>query len=449
MPLDPVGPLWHDRAVPRNQRSVLLDISPFRASKHFTWMWFGALVTGIGNSLTAVAVGLHVYALTHSTFAVSLVGVVALVPTVIAGLYGGTIVDRHDRRRVALLAACLAWASTAAIAALSWAGMETVWTLYLLSALNPVGASLVSAARNAIIPNLIPAETLPAAGALNGISMGLVVTVGPSLAGLLVGRWGFSWAYTLDLLLFCGAFLGLAALPALPPRGTVHDDTWGAIKESFAFVRGNRVVAMSFAVDLVAMTFGNPRSLYPALGAVVIGGGATTAGLLASSQAVGALVCGLFSGRVVHWRRHGRAVNWSVALYGLFCVGLGLVVWSVHVGRWPGGVGTLQEVNSSAMVAAMVMLAGMGASDNVSSIFRNTILAEAVPDSLRGRMQGIFIMVVTGGPRLGDAFVGVVALAAVWAPSLLGGLAICVLVGVLARLVPDFHCYAAGPVSSD
>ena len=72
-----------------------------------------------------------------------------------------------------------------------------------------------------------------------------------------------------------------------------------------------------------------------------------------------------------------------------------------------------------------------------------------VPDSLRGRMQGIFIMVVTGGPRLGDAFVGVVALAAIWAPSLLGGLAICVLVGVLARLVPDFHCYAAGPVSSD
>ena len=229
MPLDPVGPLWHDRAVPRNQRSVLLDISPFRASKHFTWMWFGALVTGIGNSLTAVAVGLHVYALTHSTFAVSLVGVVALVPTVIAGLYGGTIVDRHDRRRVALLAACLAWASTAAIAALSWAGIETVWTLYLLSALNTVGASLISAARNAIIPNLIPAETLPAAGALNGISMGLVITVGPSLAGLLVGRWGFSWAYTLDLLLFCGAFLGLAALPALPPRGTVHDDTLGAI----------------------------------------------------------------------------------------------------------------------------------------------------------------------------------------------------------------------------
>ena len=432
--------------MPSSRRSLLLDISPFRSSQNFAWMWFGALVTGIGNSLTAVAVGLHVYALTHSTFMVSLVGVVALVPTVVAGLYGGTIVDRYDRRRVALLSACVAWASTAGIALLAWTGHESVWSLYVLSAVNTIGATLVSAARNAIIPNLIPAEQLPAAGALNGVSMGLIITVGPSLAGLLVGSWGFSWAYTLDLLLFCGSFLGLAALPPMPPQGEVHDDTWRAIAESFRFTRSHPVVAMSFVVDIIAMTFGNPRSLFPALAAVVVGGGATTAGVLASAQAIGALVCGLFSGRIVAWRRHGRAVNLSVIAYGAFVAGLGAVTLAVSHGWWPGGTGSTGHVNGSALAAAMLFLAAMGASDNVSAIFRNTILAEAVPDSLRGRMQGIYIMVVSGGPRIGDAFVGLAALGAVWCPPLLGGLVICVLVSLLVRLVPSFHRYRAGSV---
>lgn len=406
-------------------------------------MWLGALVAGVGNSLTAVAVGLHVYELTHSTFAVSMVGVIALLPTLFAGLYGGTIVDRYDRRVVALLAALLAWSSTAVIAALAWLDMETIWTLYLFSALSTIGATLVSASRQAIIPNLLEAELLPAAGALNGMSMGLQITLGPSLAGLLVARFGFAWTYTLDLVLFCGAFLGLAALPAMPPEAGGQTKAWAAIRESFAYIRQTPVVAMSFVVDIIAMTFGNPRSLFPALGAIAIGGGPVTAGILAAASAVGAVLCSLLSGRIVGWSRHGRAVNLSVIAYGIFTVGLGVVVLLVRTGLWPGGVGTPDRMNSSAMWAAMVMLLGMGATDNVSAIFRNTILQQAVPDRIRGRMQGIYIMVVTGGPRLGDLFVGLLAIGAVWAPPLVGGLAIIGLVAVLARAVPGFHRYDA------
>ena len=427
----------------QQRRSLLLDLAPFRASRHFTWMWIGALVTGIGNTLTAVAVGLHVYELTGSTFAVSMVGVIALLPTLWAGLYGGTIVDRFDRRRVALAAAAVAWLSTAGIALLAWLGQETIWSLYALSAVNTIGATLVGASRQAMIPNLIPDRLLPAAVALNGMSMGLVVTVGPMLAGLLVAHGGFAWTYTLDLLLFCGSFLGLAALPPMPPEPGAETSSWAAIKQSFAFVRSNPVVGMSFAIDIVAMTFGNLRSLYPALGAVVLGGGAITAGVLAAAMAVGAVVCSLFSGRIVTWRRHGRAVNLAVLAYGSFTMGAGLVVLLVHLGIWPGGAGTAQQPNRSALAVALLMLFGMGASDNVSAIFRNTILQQAVPDQIRGRMQGIYIMVVTGGPRIGDAFVGVAALLAVWAPPLLGGLAIVVTTLALIARVPAFHRYDA------
>lgn len=406
-------------------------------------MWLGALVTGVGNSLTAVAVGLHVYELTRSTLAVSMVGVIALVPTLFAGLYGGTIVDRYDRRRVALLSALLAWVSTAAIAALAWLGLETIWSLYFFSALNTIGATLVGASRQAMIPNLIDAELLPAAGALNGMSMGLVITLGPMLAGFLVARSGFAWTYTVDLALFCGAFLGLAALPAMPPEPGVQHKTWAAIRESFGYIKRTPVVAMSFVVDIVAMGLGNPRSLFPALGAIAIGGGAVTAGTLAAASAIGAVLCSLLSGRIVGWKHHGRAVNLSVVVYGLFTAGLGVVVLLVRGGHWPGGAGTPEQLNPTAMAAAMVMLFGMGASDNVSAIFRNTILQQAVPDNIRGRMQGIYIMVVTGGPRLGDLFVGLLALGAVWAPPLVGGLAIVGLVAVLARMVPSFHRYDA------
>lgn len=426
------------------KKSVLIDLAPFRASRPFTYMWIGALVTGIGNLLTSVAVGLHIYDLTGSTFMVSLVGVIALIPTMVAGLWGGGMVDRHDRRLVALGAAMLAWTSTLVIALLAWTGHETVWSLYLLSALNAVGAGLASSSRSAMVPSLVPADLLPAAGALNGMSMGIVLTTGPALAGLLVGRVGYAWTYSLDVLLFCGSFLGLWALPAMRPETTSEHKGLAAIKESARFIARSPVVAMSFVVDIIAMTFGNPRSLFPAVGAVAVGGGPLTAGILAAASAVGAIVCSGFSGRIVTWRRHGRAVNLAIIAYGAFAAGFGLVLLATITGRLPGGVGTLSHTNHGALWASIVMLVGMGASDNVSAIFRNTILLQAVPDSIRGRMQGIYIMVVTGGPRVGDAFVGVAALAAVWAPPLIGGLVIMAAIAALVRLVPAFHRYEAG-----
>lgn len=426
------------------RRSVLLDVSPFRESRAFTLMWCGALVTGVGNALTAVAVGLHIYALTQSTFAVSMVGVTSLVPMMAAGLLGGTVVDAFDRRRVALWSAVLAWTSTLGIALLAWLGRETIYSLYLLSALSAVGATLVGAARNAMIPSLISARSLPAASALNGISMGVVITLGPTLAGLLVARFGFAPTYTVDVLLFCGSFVGLYALPPMrAQQGEEHRPGLRSLAGALTFLRRSPNVAMSFIVDIVAMTFGNPRSVFPAVGALALGGGPLTVGLLSAASAFGALVCSLFSGRIVHYRWHGRAVNQSIIAYGVFTAGLGIVVLLVLTGHWPGGAGTLARPNGTAIAVAMLMLFGCGAADNISSIFRNTILVQAVPDNLRGRLQGIFIMVVTGGPRLGDLFVGLTALGALWLPPLLGGLLIVVVLAALTRTVTSFQRYDA------
>src|SRR5690554_4449658 len=172
--------------------------------------------------MTVVAVGLHVYHLTQSTVAVAMVGGVALIPMIVAGMYGGMLADAFDRRIIALVSAAVAWSATAGIALIAWFGIETLWPFYVLTALNTMAATVLSAARQAILPRIVSNKLLPAAAALNGMSFGVAVTVGPALAGVLVAFVGFAWTYTIDLMLFVAAFAGILALPAIVPEGDVR-----------------------------------------------------------------------------------------------------------------------------------------------------------------------------------------------------------------------------------
>lgn len=403
-------------------------------------MWLGAAVAGVGSTMTLVAVGLHVYELTESTFAVGMLGTVALVPMILAGIYGGMITDAVDRRLVALASAIAAWASTAGIALVAWLELDQVWLLYVLTTLNSVATTIISTARTAIVPRLLPARLLPAASALTGISSGLTITLGPALAGVLVAGFGFAWTYTADVLLFTAAFVGLATLPAVVPEGERRRPGMESIREGLQFLRHAPNIRMSFIVDIVAMTFGRPHALFPAVGALVIGGGAVTVGVLTAAVAVGALVCSVFSGKAGTVRRHGVAIGWSIAAYGATIAAFGVVL-AVAPGT-PSSDFT--QVDLVALVAATLALAASGAADNVSAIFRVTMMQVAVPDGVRGRLQGIFTVVVTGGPRVGDFYVGVTAaIAALWVPPVLGGLLIIALIGVCMRLGRSFREYDA------
>jgi MFS family permease len=427
--------------VSAERRGVFLDLRPLRESPAFARLFLGNTVSGVGAQMTIVAVGLEIYEITHSTFAVSLVGVIALVPMIIAGLYGGMLADAFDRRTVLIWASVLAWAATIGIAALAWFDIRSVVGLYLLSALNAVAATVVGATRSAIVPRLVRRELLPSASALQGIALGLFVTVGPALGGVLVATVGFEWTYTVDVVLFSAAFASIIALPRMPPEGEVHSPGWESIRTGIAFLRRSPNIRMSFLVDIVAMTFGRPHALFPAIGAVALGGGSVTVGVLTAAGAIGAFVCSVFSGRLSTIRRHGRAIGWSIAAYGISILGVGLVVLVTGVN---GSDAHPAPVATVAIAVAALFMALSGAADNVSSIFRSTMLQTAAPDNMRGRLQGIFIVVVTGGPRLGDLFVGLVALAgALWAPPVLGGLLIVGLIAVLVRTQRSFRDYDA------
>lgn len=416
---------------------MLIDLTPLRISRAYRFLWLGAIQSGISTHLTTVVVGLHVYDLTGSTFRVGLVGLFAVVPLVTLGLYGGSIVDAHDRRTVVLLTAGGLLLVAIGFAGQAWLAIGNVWLLYGLVAVQNGLFAVNGPARTAIIPRLLPAHLLPAANAMNGITMGTAVTIGPLLAGPLVSSAGYGAAYSAQVALLVGSLLTLLALPSLPPQGEVRRAGVGAVLEGLRYLRTRPNLRMTFFVDLAAMILAMPRVLFPALGAAVIGGGATTVGILVAAIAVGALLAGVLSGPLGQIRRQGLAVQVAVVTWGLAIAAFGVVV-TLSPGPAPGGDA------HPILWLAVGCLVMAGAADAVSSVFRHTILQAATPDHLRGRLQGVFIVVVAGGPHLGDLVLGTVAQATAEAlAATMGGLTCVVAVVVLGLWQPRFARYDA------
>lgn len=403
-------------------------------------MWVGSSVAQIGAQMTVVAIGMHVFDLTRSTLAVSFVALWALGPMIVAGIWGGMIADVFDRRLVSVVTASVSWGSTVALVVITFLGVNLTWPLYLLAAINAAGSTILGATRSAIMPRLLPTQLIPAASALHGITFGLAVTLGPAFAGVLVSTVGFGWTYTVDMLLFSAAFFGVFTLPPIAPQGETTKPGLKSLTQGWQFLRTASNIRATFLFDIIAMTLGQPRVLFPALGMLVLGGGYVTAGALTASVAVGALISSLASGWLGRVRMQGRAVTLAIAAYGFSILLFGAVLLTASL---TGGA-TEQKPRYMMISLAMIALALSGAADNVSSIFRSTILQVAAPDNMRGRLQGIFMVVVAGGPRVGDLYVGALAtMLALWAPPLIGGLAIMIMMLILARVYAGFIRYDA------
>ena len=416
---------------------LLADITPLRESPAFRRLWAGSAVSNVGSQLTLVAVSLEVYRLTQDSLYVGLLSIFALVPLVVGGLLGGSIADSHDRRRVALFSSSVMWAAVGGLALQAWLQVGNVWLLYALVAVQSGAQAINQPARSAIIPVLVRKELLPAANALSMVTFGLAMTAGPLLAGVLVATVGFGWTYTLDLVSFAFAFWALLKLPPMPPGKQAGRAGLRSVVEGFRFLGTRPNLRMTFIIDLVAMILAQPRALLPAVGALMVGGGETTVGILLASTAVGAFLAGLFSGPLGSIRRQGSAVVWSVMGWGASIAAFGLVV--VLAGR-SGATGVTAWLIPAALCCGLA-----GIADSVSAVFRTTILQSATPDHLRGRLQGVFIVVVAGGPRVGDMLAGggTKILSEGWV-LLIGGLLCIAVAWVVARWQSGFLKYDAG-----
>ncbi|MGF0115103.1 MFS transporter [Promicromonospora sp. Marseille-Q5078] len=427
---------------------LIADLTPLRVSPAFRRLWWGLGVSNIGTQVTVVAVGLQVYSLTGSTLAVGTLGIAALVPLVALGLYGGALVDHYDRRRVSLLASAVLWLVTAGIAVQAWLDVGSVNLLYGLVALQSAAFAINNPARTSIVPRLLEPQLMPAANALQTLSMNIALTGGPLIGATLVGWGGYGIAYTLDALLFTAALWAVWRLPAVPPEPGADDTRADAparrrvvglssVLDGLRYLATRPNVRTTFVVDLAAMVLAFPRVLWPAAGALYLGGGETTTGVLAAGFAVGGILASVFSGALVRVRWQGRIIVWAITSWGVCVAAFGAVLVAV-------GPGAPDGVLWGAVVLAGVALLLAGGSDAISSVFRQSILQTATPDHMRGRLQGVFIVVVAGGPRLGEMVLGTEAtwFGEGWA-AVVGGLACVAVLWIVVRLQPRFWRYDA------
>ena len=403
---------------PRGARRLLIDLSPLRRSRDLRHLVWGELVSVLGNQLTTVAVPYQVYQLTHSSLVVGLVSVTQLFPLIAGSLLGGSVVDAMDRRRLLMLAQVLMAACSAGLALNVDLG-TALWPLFVLPALSAGFSGLDSAGRNAIIPNLVRRSEVSTANAIFQALFQFGLVAGPAVAGLLLAGAGVRFVYWLDVAGFGVALLAVSLMSPQPPGEGARRPGLRSIVEGLRFLRGRQAIQGAYLIDINAMVFGMPRALFPALAASVFGGGAATLGFLYAAPGAGALVGALTTGWVSRIQRQGLAVILAVIGWGAAITCFGLVSW---------------------LPLALVLLAAAGFADVISAVFRSTIIQLAVPDALRGRLAGLQIAVVTGGPRVGDLEAGAVAAGFGNTVSVVsGGLACIAGALLLARALPGFR----------
>ncbi|MEU5253345.1 MFS transporter [Streptomyces longwoodensis] len=408
----------------RGWRRWAMDTRPLRIPT-YRRLWTSTIVTAVGSQLTAVAVPKQIYDITGSSAWVGYASLAGLVPMVLFALWGGAVADTVDRRKLLLVTNT----GIAVTSVLFWVqavtSLDSVPVLMVLLALQQAFFGLNAPARTASIARLVPADQLPAANALGSTVTQTGLVAGPLLAGALIPVIGLPELYLIDALALCVTVWAVARLPALPPLGGAGSRRAGVreIAEGFRYIAGRKVLLLSFLADVIAMVCGMPRALFPQLAAETYAsyGEGPALGLLYAAIPVGAVLGGLFSGTFSRARRHGWMVIGAVVAWGAAVAGCGL---------------------SGSLWWAVAFLAAAGVADMVSMVFRGAILLSAATDEMRGRMQGVFTVVVAGGPRLADVLHGTAG--SVLGPRAAvagGGLLVVVLMLGLAATVPALRRY--------
>ncbi|MFB8279639.1 MFS transporter [Nocardia colli] len=416
---------------------LLADTTPLR-NPDYRRLWTSGVVTIIGAQLSIVAVPQQIFQITGSSGYVGLAGLFGLVPLIVFGLWGGALADVMDRRKLMLITNVGTGLTAVAFWAQAASGIDNVWVVLGLFAVQQAFFAVNQPTRSATIPRLLPEDQLAAANSLSMTVMQFGAIAGPVLAGALIPVVGLSTLYLIDSIALLATVWAVWRLPALPPTGTARKAGFRTVLDGFAYLATQRILLASFAVDVIAMVFGMPRALFPQIAHETFGDpttGGVALGLLFASMSAGAVLGGVFSGWIPRIRRQGLAVLICIALWGVAMIGFG-----VAVGFTGHGLGL-----GLGLWLALLCSAFGGAVDMVSAALRVTMLQQVATDEMRGRLQGVFIVVVAGGPRIGDVAHGFAAASLGTAVAAAGGGGLVVIGVVIAAVAfPAFLRYRVG-----
>ncbi len=410
---------------------LLTDVTPLRESAQFRRLWAGTTLSAIGSALAGFAVPLQVYDITRSSFAVGAIGLATVVPTISIGMFGGSLADSVDRRKLVLGATCGQAAVSAALAAQAVAAVSSVWLLYALVALSSALSAVNQPARRTFVPSLLPPDQLSAGLALNRVTFQLMLTVGPALGGVITAAAGghLQACYLLDAISFGASLYGVSRLPAMPPQPGAARPGPRAVIAGLHVLRRSPVLAGAFLADLNATVFGLPLAVFPAINAERFGGNPTTLGLFTAAIGLGGLASSAVTGPVGRIQRQGLVMLCTVAIWGAAFAGFALAhkLWLV-----------------------LGLLALAGAADTFTVVIRGTIVQAVATDEFRGRLTAAEYVIGAGGDSLGRLESGAVGSLTTPAISALsGGLLTVVLAGVISLALPAFARYRAGEATPD
>ena len=399
-------------------RALVIDTRPLRR-REFRLLFIGQTITFAGSMITYVAIPFQVYQLTRSPLAVGLLSLAELVPLLLTALVGGALADALDRRMMLRATEAGLLLTSAGLALNALAERPHVWVLFCAAALMAALDGLQRPSLEALVPRLVPRDELPGATALQSLRGTAGQLAGPAIGGLLIAGAGLPAAYTVDAASFAVSLLALGMLRAVPPPPDAQRPSLRGIVEGLRYARARKDLLGTYVVDIVAMVFGMPMALFPAIAARL--GGARTLGLLYAAPAAGAMLISAGSGWIGRIHRHGLAILLAAAAWGAAVVGFGL---------------------AGPLWLALLMLAAAGAADMVSGMFRTVMWNQTIPDELRGRLAGIEMLSYTTGPLLGNVEAGLLAAIVGVPASVVSGGLLCVAgVALVGLALPAFRRY--------
>jgi MFS family permease len=396
-----------------------IDITPLRHHRDFRLLFIGRLVSFFGSMITVVAVPYQVYQLTHSVLLVGFLGLAELAALIGFAMLGGALADAADRRTMVLLSEAGLMVGSLLLAGNSLLAQPLVWLIFAVAALQGAFDALQRPSLDALLPRLVDRDELPAAAALGSLRGTVGMIAGPALAGVLVAVAGLPITYMVDVATFVVGLACLLMMRAVPPPVDAARPSIRRVVEGIRYARSRQELIGTYLVDIVAMLFGMPMALFPAIAQGL--GGPSVLGLLYAAPAVGSFCFAATSGWTRRVHRHGMGVIVAATLWGLAIIGFGLV---------PG------------RTAALVFLALAGAADAMSGVFRQVIWNQTIPDSLRGRLASIELLSYSVGPTLGNFEAGVVASLFSVRTSVVSGGVLCVIGCVICAVaLPVFRRY--------
>ncbi len=409
-------------------RLAIIDSGPLRRHRDFRLLFAGQLVSFFGSMISSVAIPYQVYRLTHSSLAVGLLGLAEIVPLLLLAFLGGALADAHDRRRMVQITELLLAVCSGLLVVNAGLPRPQVWLLFVIAAGMAGLGALQRPSLDAMLPRLVERDELTAAGALHTLQGTVGMIAGPAIGGVLVASSGLVGAYSVDVATFVISLLCLRQMRAVPPPPEAERPSLARVVEGLRYARSRPELLGTYSVDMVAMFFGEPTALFPALAAH--SGGPGVLGLLYAAPALGALLATMTSGWTARIHRHGMGVIWSAATWGLAIALFGL---------------------APSLPAALACLVLSGAADMLSGLFRTTIWNQTIPDALRGRLASIELLSYSSGPTLGNVESGLLASSPLGLRgTIAGGGVLCVAgVGLLALLLPRFRAYDARLAKSE